>query len=132
MRAVPLLADLEERLGQARTRRPGTAAELVALVEYAARLVPDPLRRGELAREGVALATRLGDDVARLRCQAMAGESLARQGQPTEALSQALETVSEAERTGHPLAMAQAHHTAAHCFDALDCVAEAFEHVYRA
>src|SRR5205814_2958415 len=84
--------------------------------------------RGELAREGGELADRLGDEVARVRCRAMAVEYAGRHGQPADALPDALATLAQAERTGDPRALAQAHHTVAHCYDGLDCTAEALEH----
>ena len=80
----------------------------------------------------MALAARLHDEVAGLRCRAMVGEYQARRGQPAEALTQALDTLADAERLGNRQARAQAHHTVAHCFDALDCTPEALEHVQRA
>src|SRR5207247_2741778 len=108
---------------------PGTGIELDALVELASRLVRDPQRRGELAAEGVALATRLGAEAAGLRCRAMVAEFVARHRSATEALPDALEILAAAERGDDPLALAQAHHTVAHCFDRLDCTSEALEHV---
>jgi diguanylate cyclase len=129
---VPPLSDLEGRLARARTTVPGSPAELAALVDLAARMVRDQSRRCDLARQGAELAATLNDDVARLRCQAMLGEYVARHETPAEALPDALKTLAEAERVGDPLARAQAHHTVAHCFDALDCTSEALEHVYQA
>jgi diguanylate cyclase (GGDEF)-like protein len=129
MGAVPALATLERRLAQARATAAGTPVELAALVDLASRLVPDPQRRGELAAEGAELAARLGDDAARLRCRAMVAEFVARHRSPTDALPDALQILAEAEQGTDPLARAQAHHTIAHCFDALDCTSEAMEHV---
>ena len=131
MEAVPALATLERRLAEARSAAPGTAAELTALVELASRLVRDAQRRGELAAEGVELATRLGADAARLRCRAMVAEFLARHRSATQALPDALEILAEAERGTDPLALAQAHHSVAHCYDQLDCTSEALEHVHQ-
>src|SRR5689334_24901317 len=110
MAKVPPLSDLEDGLADARRAAPGSPAELAALVELAARMVRDPQRRGELARDGLALATRLGDDVARVRCQAMVGEFVARHESPAQALPAALAALAEAEELGDPLALAQAHH----------------------
>jgi diguanylate cyclase (GGDEF)-like protein len=132
MPSVPSLSDLEDGLARARTASAGTPAELTALVELAARLVHDQQRRGELAREGAELAGKLGDDVARLRCRAMIAEFVARHNSPVEALPAALRSLAEAERVGHPLALAQIHHTLASCFHAQDCAPEALEHVQKA
>src|SRR6266508_6217355 len=132
MHQVPSLVDLEHRFTQARADAAGTSVELAALVELAARLVRTPLRRVELAREGVVLATTLGDDVARLRCRAMVAEFVARQENPADALPDALDTLAEAGGTGDALALAQAHHTLAMCFHLVDCVSEALDHVYHA
>jgi diguanylate cyclase (GGDEF)-like protein len=129
---VPPLAELEHRLASAQLEAPGTAAELGALVELASRMVRDPHRRGDLARAGLALAATVGDDTARLRCEAMIAEAQARRDHPADALPDALATVAEAQRVGHPQARAQAHHAAAFCFDALDCTPEALEHVNQA
>ena len=129
--AVPL-GDLEQRLAGARALAPGTAVELTALVELASRLVRDPLRRGELAREGAELARRLGDDVAQLRCRAMIAEAVARAERATVALPDALEIVAAAERCGDPQAVAQARHAVAYCFEELDCGPESIEHARRA
>ena len=126
---MPSLAELERRLADARVRCPGTVEELSALVELASRLVRDPQRRGRLADEGLALATRLRDDRARLRCQAMLGEYVARTDQPSQALPGALDTLAEAERLRDPQARAQAHHLVGYCFNLLDCTSEALEHV---
>ncbi len=130
MQAVPTLAVLEQRLTEARATAPGSAAELTALVELASRLVRDPQRRGALAAEGVTLATRLGAEGARLRCRAMVAEFVARHQSAADALPDALAVLGEAESGADPLALAQAHHTVAHCYDGLDCTAEALEHVY--
>jgi tetratricopeptide (TPR) repeat protein len=132
VRAPASLAALEQRLVEVRAKTPGGREELAALVELAAHLVPDPIRRGELAREGAALAERLGDDAARLRCEAMLAEYQARHQHPADALQTALRTVTEADRIGDRLACAQAHHSVAHCFEALDCIPEALEHVHQA
>ncbi len=132
MPAVTPLADLERRLAEARAKAPGSAAELAAIVELACRLVRDPLRRGELAGEGVEVAGRLGDEVAQLRCRAMLAEALARAERPAVALPDALQVVAAAERCGQPQAAAQAHHTVAICFHNLDCDPEALEHARRA
>jgi diguanylate cyclase (GGDEF)-like protein len=132
MPRVPALSDLEDGLARARTTAAGTSVELEALVELAARLVRDPHRRGELAREGVTLAEKLGADVAGLRCRAMVAEAVARRGSAAEALPDALRTLAEAERVEDPLALAQVHHTVAHCFDGQDCLPEALEHVNKA
>jgi diguanylate cyclase (GGDEF)-like protein len=132
MTTVAPLAELERGLETARTASPGSATELAALVELASRMVRDPYRRADLAREGLALAASVGDDVARLRCRAMLAEAQARQDHPAEALPDALAVLAEAEQVGHPQASAQAHHAAAHCFDALDCTPEALEHVNQA
>jgi diguanylate cyclase len=129
---VPSLSDLEDRLSRAREAAAETSAELSALVELAARMVRDPRRRGRLAREGAELAARLGDEVAGLRCRAMLAEFVARHDTPAEALPDALTTLAGAERNGDPRARAQAHHTVAHCLDALDCTPEALEHVHQA
>src|SRR5690349_23662218 len=117
---VSTLDGLERALTSARATAPGTAAELAALVTYATRLVSDPTRRGELARDGLPLAEALGDDAARLRCRAMIAEAVSRHEHPAEALPDALATVAEADRLGDPQARAQAHHSVAHCFDSLD------------
>src|SRR5438552_1907142 len=106
MEAVPTLATLERRLTEARSTAPGTPAELAALVELASRLVRDPQRRGELAAEGVELATRLGADGTRLRCRAMVAEFVARHRSATEALPEALEVLTAADRDPDPLAWA--------------------------
>jgi diguanylate cyclase (GGDEF)-like protein len=132
MLGIPPLSALEEGLASARAAAAGAPAELAALVELAARLVRDPQRRGALAREGVALAERLGDDVARVHCQAMVLESVARRESAAEALPDALRTLADAERVADPRAIAQAHHTVAHCFDVQDCTPEALEHVHKA
>lgn len=132
MRARASLAALEQRLVEVRAERPGGPEELAALVELATHLVPDPIRRGGLAREGAALAERLGDDAARLRCDAMFAEYLARHQHPADALQVALRTLAEAGRVGDQLARGQAHHSVAHCFEALDCIPEALEHVHQA
>jgi diguanylate cyclase (GGDEF)-like protein len=132
MPRVPALSDLEDGLARARATAAGTEVELEALVELAARLVRDPHRRGELAREGAALAAKLGDHVARLRCHAMVAEADARQGRRGEALSEALATLAEAEQVGDPLALAQNHHTVASCFFQQDCAPEALEHAQKA
>src|SRR2546430_6168597 len=130
MHAVPTLATLERRLVEARQTAGGTATELAALVELTGRLVSDPQRGGALAAEGVVLATRLGDDATRLRCRAMVAEFVSRQRSAADALPDALEILAEAEQGDDPLAQAQAHHTVAHCFDALTCTSEALEHVH--
>jgi len=132
MEAVPTLATLERRLSDARRTAAGTPGELAALVELASRLVRDPQRRGELAAEGVELATRLGADGIRLRCRAMVAEFVARHRSAAEALPDALEILAEAVRDPDPLAGAQAHHSVAHCYDELDCTSEALEHVHHA
>jgi diguanylate cyclase (GGDEF)-like protein len=132
MPRVPTLSDLEDGLARARATAAGTAVELEALVELAARLVRDPQRRGELAREGVVLAGKLGDAAARLRCRAMVAEADSRQGTPVDVLPEALATLAEAERLGDPLALAQSHHTVASCFFRQDCAPEALEHVQKA
>jgi len=132
MQSAPSLVDLERRLSDARARAAGTAEELAALVELATRLVSDPDRRGKLARDGAQLAAQLGAEVPRLRCRAMIAEFVARRQRPAEALPDALDTLADAQRVADPQALAQAHHTVAHCFDALDCTAEALEHVYQA
>lgn len=129
---VPSLTELEVRFAQARASDAASHTELGALVELAARMVPDPQRRGDLAREGADLAARLGDDAARLRCEAMFAEFVARHETPAEALPGALKTLAEAERVGDLLARAQAHHTVAYCFDAIDCTPEALDHADRA
>src|SRR4051812_38554718 len=98
MSGPTILADLEERLARTRVSKPATDAELGALVALAARMVPDPTRRGELAREGLALARRLGDQAAALRCRAMIAESVARSTHPADALPDALAVLAEAER----------------------------------
>src|SRR5262249_29638509 len=116
MSGVPSLSALEEGLASARATAAGAPAELAALVELAARLVRDPQRRGELAREGAALAERLGDDVARVRCQAMVVESIARRESAADALPDALRTLADAERLGDPVAQADAHHTVGRCY----------------
>src|SRR2546423_15657436 len=108
MRVVPSLSALEQRLAQARAEAPGTCRELDALIALAARLVSDPRRRGELAGEGIGLAGRLGDEVARVRCRAMAVEYAGRHGQPPGALAGPLAAPAAAERTGDPPALAQA------------------------
>src|SRR4051794_17725653 len=113
MPPVPALSDLEDGSARARATAAGTEVELAALVELAARLVRDPHRRGELARDGVILAEKLGDDAARLRCRAMVAEADARQGTPGEALPEALATLAEAEQVADPLAFAQSQHTVA-------------------
>src|SRR5689334_15599281 len=132
MANVPPLSALEDGLAGARRTAAGTPAELSALVELAARMVRDPQRRGDLAREGLALATRLGDEVARVRCEAMVAEYESRRGTPADALPGALTTLAEAERLGDRQALAQIHHTLANCFDNLDCTAEALEHADQA
>jgi diguanylate cyclase (GGDEF)-like protein len=132
MPRVATLSELEDGLARARGTAGGTAVELKALVELAARLVRDPQRRGELAREGVALAEKLGDDARLVHCRAMAVEALARHGSPVEALPEALRTLAEAEQVGDPLALAQSHHTVAHCYHRQDCTPEALEHVKEA
>src|SRR5205814_3401995 len=103
MPRVPALSDLEDGLVRARATAAGTSVELEALVELAGRLVRDPHRRGELAREGEVLAEKLGDDAARLQCRAMVAEADARQGTPAEVLPEALATLAEAEQLGQPL-----------------------------
>src|SRR2546430_265735 len=132
MPRVPALSDLEDGLARARATAAGTSVELEALVELAARLVRDPQRRGELAREGVVLAGKLGDDAALLRCRAMVAEADARHGTPAEVLPEALATLAEADKVSDSLALAQSHHTVAHCYDRLDCTPEALEHVNKA
>jgi diguanylate cyclase (GGDEF)-like protein len=132
VRAVVPLADLEQRLADARAGAVGTASELAAIVELASRLVRDPRRRGELAREGVELARRLGDEVAELRCRAMVAEAVTRAEGPTVALPDALQVLTAAERCGDPQAAAQARHVVAICFHDLDCWPEALEHARRA
>ncbi|WP_189330576.1 diguanylate cyclase [Actinoplanes ianthinogenes] len=108
------------------------AGELVMLVDEAARLVRDPQRRVALARQGLERAAALGDEVARVRCTAMVTEFTARHGQPVDALPTALSLVGEADALGDPLAIAQAHHTAAMCLHLLDCVPESMEHGHEA
>jgi diguanylate cyclase (GGDEF)-like protein len=132
MPRVPALSDLEDGLARARATAADTAVELEALVELAARLVRDPHRRGELAREGEALAEKLGDDAARLRCRAMVAEADSRHGTPADVLPTALVTLAEAERLGDPLAVAQAHHTIGRCYFNQDCAPEALEHAHKA
>jgi diguanylate cyclase (GGDEF)-like protein len=132
MPRVPALSDLEDGLDRARATAAGTDVELKALVELAARLVRDPHRRGELAREGMALAEKLGDDAARLRCRAMVEEAQSRYGTPADVLPKALATLTDAEQLGDPLAIAHAHHTVGHCYFTQDCTPEALEHVQKA
>jgi diguanylate cyclase (GGDEF)-like protein len=132
MPRVPALSDLEDGLDRARATTAGTEVELEALVELAARLVRDPHRRGELAREGVVLAEKLGDEAARLRCRAMVEEADSRHGTPADVLPGALATLTEAEQFGDPLAVAHAHHTVGHCYFAQDCAPEALEHAQKA
>jgi diguanylate cyclase (GGDEF)-like protein len=131
MHPVPSLARLERELADARAGG-DVPAVLAALLALAARLVSDPHRRGDLAGEGMALAASLGDDVARVRCRAMVAEYRSRLGNPANELPDALDTLAEAERLRDPLALAQAHHTVAHCFDAFDCNSEALHHVRQA
>src|SRR2546423_8943964 len=99
MRVVPSLSALEQRLAQARAEAPGTRGELDALIALAARLVSDPRRRGELAGEGIGLAGRLGDEVARGRCRAMAVEYAGRARQAPGAPPHAPATPAPAGRT---------------------------------
>src|SRR4051812_45975764 len=115
MVAVAALAGLEQAVTDARAAAPGGHAELAALVAYAPRLVSNPIRRGELAREGLVLADRLGAEADALRCRAMIAEAVSRHDHPAEALPDALATAAEADRLGDQQARAQAHHSAAHC-----------------
>src|SRR3954469_20616026 len=100
MGAVAALAGLEQAVTDARAAAPGGPAELDALVAYASRLVSDPIRRGEVAREGLLLADQLGAEAAGLRCRAMIAEAVRRHHPPAEALPEAL--APPPRRTGSP------------------------------